>query len=379
MRLLVDHRDVLDARVAGGEPPRALVDRGWAEFLLARTDIELEAIESGGVWPEDTPPSLRRLIDDARAACDLPEFPSSEPSAPRIGESPRKRAQIDAFARVIAPLARGANRVLDVGSGHGHLTRDIAERVGVPAFGLERDVALAERARAFGASASFEVRDVLREGLDLQPSDLVIGLHACGELGDVMVESAARSGASIALVACCPQKRRSDTRLPLSKEGIELGKRTLGLANLVVRDVGVEATRAENLAARERRLALHRLLLPHEPGLRHGAEIEGLNRRVAHADLTTLVARAFAVRALPAPTAAEIEAARIWAAEHHARARRLSLPRTLLARVLEVHLLRDRAAYLEQHGFDVAVGTLFSLAVSARNLALVASKRISAG
>jgi hypothetical protein len=68
-------------------------------------------------------------------------------------------------------------------------------------------------------------------------------------------------------------------------------------------------------------------------------------------------------------------AARRWAHEHHARARRLSLPRTLLARVLEIHILRDRARYLELHGFRVTIGTLFPLSVSARNLALIARVR----
>jgi hypothetical protein len=44
----------------------------------------------------------------------------------------------------------------------------------------------------------------------------------------------------------------------------------------------------------------------------------------------------------------------------------------MLARVLEVHILLDRAAYLEQHGLSVEVGELFPTTVSARNLALVA-------
>lgn len=373
--LLRAHLDVLEARVVGGEVPRALVDRGWSDFLLSLDDAALEAIEGGGAWPSSTPSSLRALIEGARAACELPAFRAVTATAQRMGETPRKRAQIDAFTQAIAPLARGAARVVDVGSGHGHLTRDIAERTQAPVVGLERDAGLAERARAFGDEATFVVRDVLRDGLDLESDDCVIGLHACGELGDTMVEAAARSRASIALVGCCPQKRRSEIRQPLTSRGIAVGRRTLGLANLVVRDVGVEATRRENVEARERRLALHRLLLPLEPGLRHGAEIEGLNRRRAHEPLEALVARAFDVRGLEAPTAEAIEEARLWAREHHARARRLSLPRTVLARVLEVHLLRDRARYLEERAFDVTVGALFPAYVSARNLALIAKPK----
>jgi hypothetical protein len=45
----------------------------------------------------------------------------------------------------------------------------------------------------------------------------------------------------------------------------------------------------------------------------------------------------------------------------------------MLSRVLEVYVLLDRAAYLEEHGFTVEVGVLFPASVSARNLALVAS------
>jgi hypothetical protein len=168
---------------------------------------------------------------------------------------------------------------------------------------------------------------------------------------------------------------------------LDLPRRLLGLSNLTARDDGVEATRAQNLAGRERRLALHRLLsvagvVPADPdanrgsstgALRLGAEIEGLNRRASRLDLPLLVERAFRLRELPAPSAAAIEEAAAWAAVQHGRARRLSLPRATLARVLEVFVLVDRALYLERHGFAVTVGEAFPAAVSARNLAIVAA------
>ena len=43
----------------------------------------------------------------------------------------------------------------------------------------------------------------------------------------------------------------------------------------------------------------------------------------------------------------------------------------MLARVLEVFVLLDRAVYLEERGFTVSVGTAFASSVSARNLGLV--------
>jgi hypothetical protein len=393
--LVAEHRDVLDARPDGGDAPPALTARGWADFLLGLEDHELAALEIAGhdaAWPTRTPASLRDLAQAARDVCALPALsalsaPSPDtpdvarrPAARRL-ETPRKRAQIEAFAQVIFPLARAASRIVDVGSGHGHLTRDIAERIARPVLGLERDVALASRARTLPSSAppSFAVTDVLLEGLPLSASDCVIGLHACGELGDVMVETAARTGAAIALVGCCLQKQRAMSRAPLRTgaaapygDALHLPRSMLGLSNLTARDDGVEASRAQNLAGRERRLALHRLLSEAGVPLRLGAEIDGLNRRAAQRDLAALVARAFTLRARPVPPTPAIEAAASWARDHHARQRRLSLPRALLARVLEVLVLADRAGHLEEHGRVVTIGLVFPASVSARNLVLVA-------
>ena len=158
----------------------------------------------------------------------------------------------------------------------------------------------------------------------------------------------------------------------LLAESLELPRALLGLSNLAAREEGVEATRAENLVARERRLALNRLLSEGSRPLRVGAEIEGLNRRTAHRDLSLLVARAFEVRGRPAPSRRAIDEAAAWARVAHARARRLSVPRALLARVLEVYVLLDRAFHLEQNGLRVELGVLFPASVSPRNLALLA-------
>ena len=384
-RLIIDNRDVLDARPAGADAvPGALGSRGWSAFLQSLDDAELEAVEAHGfdaTWPEGTPDSLRSLVLRAREVCTLPALVPvrSRSGGLRPGETPRKRAQIDAFGDLVLSVAATAVRVVDVGSGHGHLTRAIAERMDRPVVGLERDAALAGRAKAMsrGGGPSYAVTDVLRDGLAAAPGDCLVGLHACGELGDAMVTSVARTpGASLALVGCCLQKRRQLSRVPLcpvpgAEEHLELSRRLLGLSNLTARDHGVEASRSENLAARERRLALHRLLVERWGPMRLGAEMDGLNRRVAQRALPVLVARAFARRGAPAPSGAAVDGAALWARETHARTRRLSLPRSLLARALEVYVLLDRAMHLARSGLVVRIGTAFPAAVSARNLTLV--------
>lgn len=384
--LLCANRDVLDERPAQGRAPDALVERAWVTALDALDDHALEDLEIGGLdapWPSSTPRSLVALVEESRAICTLSSLgsrlgrSSPAPSA-RVRETPRKRTQVDAFVDAVTPLARASRRVLDVGAGHGHLTRALADRVGRHVVGLERDPELTRRARTLStdAKATFAVTDVLGEGLPVERDDCLVGLHACGALGDTMVDAAARAGASLALVACCPQKQSTSARRAFVRtrgEALDFPTRLLGLGNLTARADGVEASRRANLAARERRLALHRLLEDARGPLRFGAEMDGLNRRAAHADLPTLVARAFARRGATPPSAAEVERAATWARVQHARVRRLSLPRSMLARVIEVFVLVDRAAHLEAHGRTVQIGTLFPPDVSARNLLLLAS------
>lgn len=388
--------DLLEDRLDGSGEGQALATRGWREFLLGFDDAQLDAIECRGLeatWPEHTPASLCALLALTREVCALPRLDlidvngAAASTKARRHEAPRKQAQIDAFARLALPLTMRARRVLDVGSGHGHLTREIAARLGaegapssvLSVVGIERDPLLAARARALASPSAitFATTDVVRDGVPLTSDDCILGLHACGELGDAMAAAAARVGAAVVLVGCCLQKRRSDARAPLASGtgAAALPRAMLGLSNLTLRDDGVEAPRAENLAARERRLALRWLLERAGERVAFGAEIKGLNRRAAHLELSALVTRAFASRELPLPTAQAIDDASAWARVHHARARRLQLPRTILARALEVHVLLDRALHLEQRGHPVTVGLAFSAAVSARNLALVAGAR----
>jgi SAM-dependent methyltransferase len=384
--LLGEHRDVIDER-PWDEPTQALVTRRWSTALLGFSDVELDALEIDGAasrWPASTPPSLRSLAERVETIANgIPRFVS--PASGRLGrraEKPRKRVQVDAFAHALEPLLPTARRVVDVGSGHGHLTRAIAERIDRPVIGLERDEKLLGRAAALPSTRApaFARTDVLAEGLAFEPGDCVVALHACGELGDAIVSAAAETGASVALVGCCLQKQRTPARASLcapSDAALLLPKALLGLSNLTPRDLGVEATRAENLAARERRLALHELLSAIEPTLAIGAEIDGLNRRAAHGDLEALVQRAFALRGLGPPPRSAIDAAAGSARARHARARRLSLPRNLFSRVIELFVLFDRARFLEERGFVVRIGSLFPPEVSARNLALFSSPTAS--
>ncbi len=385
--VIADYRDVLDARVTDELVPAPLTARGWTAPLLSLTEAELIHLEIAGA--EGTPPA--QLPDSLHGlhslSAELGELPSLGPIGAvsrklRRLETPRKRAQVGALAALTPPLLKNVSRVVEVGAGHGHLAREVAHQIDRPIIALDRDAAISAKAKTLcnDAHLSFREVDVLRDGLALMEGDCALGLHTCGELGDVLAVGVAERAQSLLLVGCCLQKLRADVRLPLNgsreqSRGVTFTKTLLGLSNFTPREQGVEATRSENVAARERRLALHALLSATAGPLRFGAEMDGLNRRAAHGELRAMVTRAFASRGLPSPSEPAILDAERAAKALHDRIRRLSLPRILLGRVLEVFVVVDRALYLENAGFDVTIGTAFPKEISARNLAILARRR----
>jgi hypothetical protein len=101
--------------------------------------------------------------------------------------------------------------------------------------------------------------------------------------------------------------------------------------------------------------------------------MRGVNRRRAQAGFPQLAAHALALRALGSPSEGELQFFAAAARRDHAVIRRLSLPRSLLARLVEIAVVRDRAAALEESGQAVAVAQLFEQRLTPRNTVLFAS------
>jgi hypothetical protein len=384
--VLVEYRDVLEQRMVDEAVPPALVARGFAEPLLALSEEAVIELELGGAQanpPAHLPAGLHQLYAAVGEACALPALSAaSEPTrALRRLETPRKRAQVEALAKLTPPLLQGASRVVEVGSGHGHLAREVAEQIEGPVLGLELDRAISARANDLEnrGRLSFQAVDVLREGLTLNEGDCALGLHACGELGDTVVTAVAERAKSLLLVGCCLQKQRAERRFALNQERLRAAELSfsssiLALSNLTPREQGNEASRAENVRAREHRIALHALLVQELGSLRFGAELDGIPRRAPLGEFTRMVEAAFRARSLVHPSAKRVEQALSAATVLHSRMRRCALPRLALGRALETFVLVDRALYLEQAGFEVQVGTAFPKELSARNLTLVARR-----
>jgi Methyltransferase domain len=384
--------DIIAAPVETREPPAWCRERGWLEFLLKLDDKQLCASERGGfagllAESAHAPAELRELAARVAQRTRLPALGTSDlalPAAALRGVSARKRDQLAALLGALSPLAANAERIVDVGAGRGHLSRLASELFQRQTLALDRDATLLrsggersdQRARRVGTlPVRFVEANLGQQPLELQASDLAVGLHACGELGDRLVVAAAAARCDVALVSCCLQKMTTTQRLPLSREahGFALRRGALGLTNLSAREQGVEASMAANLRAREARLALRYLLRARGLDVGAGEEMRGINRRRAHAGFSDLAAHSLALRQLPAPSALELRHFSDVARRDYAVIRRLSLPRNLLARLIELAVVRDRATALEECGQAVIVAQLFEQQLTPRNTILFAS------
>jgi SAM-dependent methyltransferase len=378
--LLDEVRPLIEERVEEPVAPSWAIGRGWVPFLSAIGDDVLATAEREGLAAiAETLPSslatLARRIADATRIDSLPT-PAAKASFEMPRASDRKRGQVAAIAAQCEALGVRPSRVIDVGAGRGHLTRELALLFDVPVVGLERNADRVAAAKKLG-HGDFRVEDV--RSIALEPDDLAVGLHACGELADAIVASAAEHRAHAVVVSCCFQKVRGDVREPISPAGHAAGVRyareALGLANLAPGEPPVEASVHRSLEGRRTRRALRILLEGRGLVLERAEESRGINRRRMLAGLEAVAAKAFALRALTPPTAAEIAAADARSAREFAVMRRFNLPRVMVGRVLELAIVLDRAARLEEAGHRVEVSRMFESRLSPRNLGIAARGR----
>jgi hypothetical protein len=395
--LLGEARDLLLGRV-DSLPVAWAKARGWSSYLLALSEDALDTADTLGIgkWflaDPECPTTLRELAKRVEGLCvlphfELPEDPSENPDVDWPFTGARKRRQIAAVLHVLRMFYPRICQLVDVGAGRGQLTTRAARALSVPALGLERNSERVAVARLLArlldedAKVEFLATDIFitdsldpeaspLETLERVPDRLLLALHGCGELGDALVRSAVSLSAHVLLLACCPQKIRAQERPPLAGCGPTLPKEVLGLANVLSRTAGIEGSLVSELATKEARLALRYLFEARGIAVPAGEEMRGVNRRKVHAGLTALAQTACLARGLPHPSESELHTAATLAHDQYRARRRLSLPRSMLGRVLEIFLALDRAMFLLAAGYDVRVVELFPVEVSPRNIAVL--------
>ena len=357
--------DVVTTRPTTFEPPEWVARRGWA-FLEELDDEELFRAERDPARWLSTHPTFDALGRRILALTDRYETSASVMGSRRRHVKKRKAAQVAAFCAVAEQHFADVERIVDLGSGHGHLTRALDETIEPrESVGIDREPLRVLRANALGG------RFVIGDGdqVELRSGDLVVGLHPCGELGDALVRRARESNAHALMVSCCFQKISAPSR---SLGSLSIPRVALGLANLSPRSFeGSESLDAKR-RARRIRLALRLALEKRGVRLAAGDEARGLTKERIRRGLRAAADAAFARRGLELASDDELDDAMERARRLHGRIARYALPRHALARVLELAIVLDRAHRLEVAGWDVLVRPVFGRGTSPRNLAVIA-------
>lgn len=373
LALLVEARDIIEERPAAATPDW-ITRRGWREFLESISNEALDAAERdpAGWLAVHAEGDLRALGSAAAALTRRYEDDSAAPAPQRHRHvKHRKRQQIEALCELATARFPDAQRVVDLGSGHGHLTRALTRALPVEdSLGVDSS---AERiAKALELGGRFVHGDAAEERVEA--GDLVVGLHPCGALGDALVQRARDAGAHVLMVSCCFQKTETPGRRGISRRarGWLVPRASLGLANLAPRSFEGSGTLESKRAGRRTRLALRHLLMARGVALDPGDEARGVTKERIARGLRHAASHAFERRGLDPPSETELELARTDSDATYARLSRHALPRHALARVLELGIVLDRACHLLEGGWDVDVRPLFSSRVSPRNLGIVA-------
>lgn len=327
---------------------------------------------------------LREYLPDLPALhADLP-LPMLELNAlPMLAEAVavpgRKWNQIKAFAGCV-PMHAGP--LLEWCAGKAHLGRLLARLQQREALALEWDeklvasgTALARRERS---TVEFHCVDVLEDvaATSMRAEHDIVALHACGELHlQLLRNCAARQPRMLMLAPCCYQLIRGEHYQPLSSAA-QADNLQLTLADLhtVVRDSVTSPARV-----REQRRTLQAWRLGFDAWQRAARAVDAYLPTPSQPLSVLHDGFAGFCRAMAAHhgivsrlDSAPFEAVG-WQRLFEVAA--LDLARIAFRRPLELWLVLDRALYLQQHGYDVELGTFCARELTPRNILIRAQRR----
>ena len=327
------------------------------------------------------PAPFPQLAAQARQLSAVDKLPT-QPLAParnrlNVDVPGRKWQQIEAFGAALK-FAHAPTHWLDWCAGKGHLGRRLLQ-TGQHLTCLEYDPALIAAGQALsehhGLHVTHHLQDVMAE-VSISPEHTPVALHACGDLHVRLLQLASAAGCKqLALAPCCYNRINANRYQALSRAGrassLQLSIDDLGLplSETVTAGKRVRLQRDTSMA---RRLGFDHLQ----------RQLRGCDEYLPTPSLpASWLDKPFAdycreLASLKGLSTGEPE----WAAlEAHgwqrlAEVRNLELLRGLFRRPLELWLVLDRALFLAESGYRVAVGSFCDTALTPRNLMVLAER-----
>jgi len=323
----------------------------------------------------------------------IPELPSVHhcfepaPAKPRgfaipetwlQGAPGRKLAQINAFSNVFSPQS---DDLVDWCCGKGYLGRTLSRLHGCRSLGLEKNFNLCHAGYTTcsqqGLAMQFVATDVLHCAVQFAPQSHVVALHACGDLHRALVRQVSTQPVqAVSVVPCCYPLWLRGLFQPLSqlaaKSDLQLTRDDLHLA--------VQET--VTAAPRETR-QLHTL-----NGWRLGFDClqrdifgsdqylttPSLPKSVVQLDFQSMCLFLARRKGLEISTAIDWPKYERLGHERWQAVRRLQLVSHGFRRLLEIWLLHDLSACLQEAHYEVRVEVFCPRSVSPRNVIITAKR-----
>lgn len=355
-----------------------------AAWLRDRSLAEADAIHN---QPErlQAPAPYPQLAAESARLSQIGELPATRsetmPNAFTVDVPGRKWQQIDAFASRLG-FRQAPGHWLDWCSGKGHLGRRLAHD-GTPLTCIELDPQLVasgqQLSQRLGLAAQHHEQDALADdaGLHLTTEHTAVALHACGDLHVRLMQLASAAGCrQLAVAPCCYNRIQTPDYQPLSATARSSALRLsrvdlrLPLSETVTAGARVRRQRDQSMA---RRLAFDLLQ----------RELTGKDQYLPTPSLaTSWLDKPFpeycrdlcALKGLLAPADHDWQALEAAGWQRLAEVRNLELPRSLFRRPMELWLLLDRALFLEEHGYQVTLGSFCAPQLTPRNILLLAER-----
>lgn len=319
---------------------------------------------------------------ELEALCVLPALAAQQKltarSAPGLSE--RKQQQIHDF---IAVLPSYPLPLLEWCAGKGHLARTLARHTTQPVEGIELQAELCasgtQLAQAEGISLILHQQDALCPTAQrfFRPELHAVGLHACGELHMQLLRHGIHAACEAMTISpCCYHKISAEHYQPMSQVA---NQSTLQLSRHDLR-----LSLQESVTGGERIRRLRRLEVSYRLGF------DALQRMVRGVDEylnlpnlpKALLGEGFAAfchwaadkRGVTLPQQVDWSHWEAIGEQRYLCVSRTELVRHLFRRPLEIWLVLDRALYLQEHGYQVHLGTFCERHLTPRNVMIHARR-----
>ena len=389
-RHLAASREFWQPTVFADDPPWVERHPELSERLLQLDAATLDSLEQQpralSQWLQPWLGDSDELDQLIRAVADTP-LPAPLPLAEKHGRDIRGRKwqQILHFAASVhLPESHEKSLLAEWCAGKAHLGRLLARHYSCRLRSLEWQQRLCDEASELALRDQVQLEAIQADVLEqpaaklLQNVQHVVALHACGDLHRTLFEALpAQASAKAADIApCCYHMSKDESYRPLSAIGHTLD---LGLSRYDLRLVGQQVVVAgATEVARSRELMRWRLafdwLQRQWRGIDQYLPCPSVPQRILRDGFERFVAKMARHHSIPLPDRVDYQTALAVGASRLERSRRLSLLRHRFRRALECWLLLDRAAFLDEAGFEVHVGRFCPFHITPRNLMIQARR-----